>query len=84
MSYDGVSLRSDDVLLAPNSTATRRLTSPAPAYLVVRVPDGSAVVGGVVLSQPEGDLAGLATVPLTSPDVASRAPATVPDPSVGR
>jgi Family of unknown function (DUF5719) len=84
LSFDGVVLQTDDVLLAPDSTATRRLTSPSPSYVVLRVPDGSAVVGGVVLSQPEGDVAGLATIPLTSPDVASRAPQTEVDPAVGR
>ncbi len=84
LSFDGVVLRTDDVLLGPDSTATRRLSSPPPSYVVVRVPDGSAVVGGVVLTQVEGDVAGLATIPLTSPDVASRAPRTEVDPSVGR
>jgi hypothetical protein len=84
LSFDGVVLRTDDVLLGPDSTATRRLTSTPPSYVVVRVPDSSAVVGGVVLAQPEGDVAGLATIPLTSPDVASRAPRTELDPSVGR
>lgn len=84
VSFDGVSLRADDVLLAPGSTATRRLTSPAPSYVVVTVPDGSAVVGGVVFTQPEGDVAGLATLPLTSPDLASRAPTTQWDPAAGR
>jgi hypothetical protein len=84
ISYAGVSLRTEDVLLGPDGTATRRLESPDAGYVVVRVPDGSAVVGTVVLTQPTGDIAGLATLPLTSPDVASRAPLTVFDPSVGR
>jgi hypothetical protein len=84
LSFDGVVLRTDDVLLGPDSTATRRLSSTPPSYVVVRVPDASSVVGGVVLTQPEGDVAGLATIPLTSPDVASRAPRTELDPSVGR
>jgi hypothetical protein len=84
ISFDGVQLRSDDVLLGPDSTATRRLTSTPPSYVVVRVPDGSSIVGGVVLTQPEGKVASLATVPLTSPDVASRAPRTQLDPAVGR
>jgi hypothetical protein len=84
LSLQGVVLRSDDVLLTPGTTATRRLSSPAPSYVVVHVPAGSAVVGGVVLTQSDGDIAGLATVPLTSPDLASRAPSTRPDPAVGR
>jgi Family of unknown function (DUF5719) len=84
VSYEGVRLRTDDVVLGPNSTATRRLNSPAPSYLVVKVPDGSSIVGGVVLTQPDRDVAGLATIPLGSPDLASRAPATRPDYSVGR
>jgi hypothetical protein len=83
-SYDGVTLRTNDILLGPDITATRRLNSPAPSYLVVKVPDDSSVVGGVVLTQPERDVAGLATIPLASPDLASRAPTTRPDSSVGR
>ena len=83
-SYDGVTLRTADVLLGPNSTATRRLNSPAPSYVVVKVPAGSSVVGGVVLTQPKRDVAGLATIPLASPDLASRAPATRQDYSVGQ
>jgi hypothetical protein len=84
LTYTGVTLRTDDVLLGPHSTSTRRLRQEAPAYLVVRVPQGSAVHGGVVYTQPEGEVAGLATVSLTSPDVASRAPDVVVDPTVGR
>jgi len=84
LSYDGVSLRKDDILLGPGTSATRRLTSPGPSYVVVTVPDGSAVVGSVTLTQPEGGVAGLATVPLTSPDVAGRAPRVEQDPAVGR
>lgn len=84
LSYEGVSLRRDDILLAAGSSATRRLTSPGPSYVVVTVPDGSNVVGSVTLTQPDGDIAGLATVPLTSPDVASRAPRVEQDPAVGR
>jgi hypothetical protein len=84
LNYDGVVVRTDEVLVAARSTATRRITSSPPTYLVLQVPDGSSVVGGLVLTQPEGDVAGLATLPLTSPDLASRAPRTVLDPSVGR
>lgn len=84
VSYEGVVLREDDILLAAGGTATRRITSPGPSYIVVDVPDGSAVVGSVTLSQPEGDVAGLATLPLTSPDVASRAPSVEQDPAVAR
>jgi len=82
--YAAVSLRKGDVLLAANSTATRRLNSPSPCYVVVRVPQGSGIYGGVRLAQPEGDIAGLTIIQLTSPDLASRAPAAVPDPGVGR
>ncbi|HEY6688917.1 MAG TPA: DUF5719 family protein [Propionibacteriaceae bacterium] len=84
ISYDGVTLRTGDMLLGANSTATRRLNSPAPSYVVVKVPDGSSVFGGVVLTQPDRrEVSGLATIPLNSPDLASRAPATRPDYSVG-
>jgi hypothetical protein len=83
-SYAGVSLRTGEVLLAANSTATRRLNTSPPSYVVVRVPTGSGVHGGVRLEQADGEVAGLTVVPLTSPDVASRAPALMPDPAVGR
>jgi hypothetical protein len=83
-SYDGVRLRTADAVLAANSTATRRLNSPAPSYIVVNVPDDSSVVAGVVLTQPDRDVAGLATIPLSSPDLASRAPATRADYAAGR
>ena len=54
LSYGGVVLRSDDVLIAARGSATRRVSSPAPSYVVVHVPDGSDVVGGVVLTRPNG------------------------------
>ena len=83
-SFDGVELRTDDVLLAAGSTATRRLDSPAPSYVVVS--GAGRLVGhrrrGLI--EPEGDVAGLATLPLTSPDIAGRAPDSVSDPAVGR
>jgi hypothetical protein len=82
--YQGVTLRTADAVLAANSTATRRLNSPAPSYVVVKVPEDSSVVAGVVLAQPDRDVAGLATIPLGSPDVASRAPVTRPDYGAGR
>lgn len=84
LSYDGVVLRTDSVLIAADGSATRRLASPAPSYVVVHVPDGSSVVGGVVLTRGEGAVAGLSTIPLTSPDVASRAPRVEMDPAAGR
>jgi hypothetical protein len=84
LSYDGVSLRSDDILIGPNATSTRRLDVAGPAYLVLTVPDGSTVHGAVGYAQPEGRVAGLASVSVTSPDVAGRAPNAVPDPTVGR
>ena len=84
ISYDGVTLRTGDMLLGPNSTATRRLDSPTRSYVVVKVPSGSSVFGGLVLTQPDRrEVSGLATIPLSSPDLASRAPATRPDYSVG-
>ena len=84
LSYEGVLLRQDEVFLSANSTATRRLNSPAPSYVVVKVPPGSGIYGGVVLAQPEGSVAGLATAQLASPYVAGRAPVVLADPAVGR
>ena len=51
------------MLLIGGGTATRRLTSPAPAYLVVRTPPDAAVYGSVTYTWPTGDVAGLASVP---------------------
>jgi hypothetical protein len=85
LSHDGVTLRTGDIVLGANSTQTRRLNSPARSYVVVKVPNGSSVLGGLVLTQPDsGEVAGLATIPLVSADLASRAPVTRPGYSVGR
>lgn len=82
--YDGVKIDDDDVLLVPHATATRRLDVGEAAYLVVSVPAGASVVGGVTFLASSGGIAGVATVPVTSPDVASRAPQVEFDPTVGR
>jgi hypothetical protein len=82
--YTGVSLRREDVLVTGDSTATRRLTNDAPSYVVVTVPERSAIIGGIVLTQTQGDVAGLAGLPLASTDASGRAPETRSDPSVGR
>jgi hypothetical protein len=84
LSLDGVVLRTDDMLVAAHSTSTRRLNSPAPSYLLVRLPAGPAIYGSIVLTRPDGPIAGLATVPVLSPDAASRAPDVVADPAVAR
>jgi hypothetical protein len=83
-SLQGVELRSGDVLLAAGGSATRRLASPAPSYVVVDVPDGSSVTGGVDLSDPDGDVAGLASLPLVSPDTSGPPPVVQQDPGAGR
>ena len=82
--YDGVELDDDDVLLLPHATSTRRLETDEAAYLVVSVPAGAQVVGGVTFLASSGGIAGVASVPVTSPDVASRAPQVAFDPTVGR
>jgi hypothetical protein len=84
LSYEGVRLRSDQVVVIGGGTVTRRLTSPAPAYLVVRTPAGSAVYGSVTYSWSTGGVAGLASVPVTSPDLAGLAPQATLDPSLGQ
>ena len=83
-SFAGVELRGGDVLLAAGGSATRRLASPAPSYVVVDVPEGSSVTGGVDLSQSSGDVAGLASVPLVSPDTSGPPPVVEQDPGAGR
>ena len=44
----------------------------------------ASVVGGVTFLASSGGIAGVASVPVISPDVASRAPQVEFDPSVGR
>ncbi len=83
-SLQGVELRAGDILLAAGGSATRRLASPAPSYVVVQVPDGSSVTGGVDLSDPDGDVAGLASIPLVSPDTSGPPPVVEQDPAAGR
>jgi hypothetical protein len=83
-SLQGVELRAGDMLLAAGGSATRRLASPAPSYVVVQVPDGSSVTGGVDLVEPDGDVAGLASIPLVSPDSSGPPPVVSQDPAAGR
>ena len=82
--YTGVSLRREEVLVTVDSTSTRRLINEAPSYVVVTVPEQSSVIGGVVLTQTQGDVAGLAALPLFTTDASALAPETRSDPSVGR
>lgn len=82
--YDGVKLDDDDMLLVPHATATRRIDVDEAAYLVVTAPADAPVVGGVTFLASSGGIAGVATVPVTSPDVAARAPQVQFDPTVGR
>jgi len=82
--YDGVKIDDDNVLLVPHATATRRLDADEAAYLVVTAPANASVVGGVTFLASSGGIAGVASVPVISPDVASRAPQVEFDPSVGR
>ena len=82
--FDGVKIDDDDVLLVPHATATRRLDADEPAYLVVTAPANASVFGGVTFLAASGGIAGVASVPVTSPDVASRAPQVEFDPTVGR
>ena len=83
-SLNGVELRAGDILLAAGGSATRRLSSPTASYVVVQVPDGSSVTGGVDLVEPEGDVAGLASIPLVSPDTSGPPPVVEHDPAAGR
>lgn len=83
-SLDGVELRGGDILLAAQGSATRRLSAPGSSYVVVSVPDGSSVTGGVDLTEPDGDVAGLASVPLVSPDTSGAPPVVEQDPGAGR
>lgn len=81
---EGVELRGGDILLAGGGSATRRLASPTASYVVVQVPTGSSVTGGVDLVEPDGDVAGLASIPLVSPDTSGPPPVVEQDPGAGR
>jgi hypothetical protein len=83
-SLDGVEVRGGDILLAAGGSATRRLNAPGDGYVVVTVPDDSSVTGGVDLSQGDGRVAGLASVPLVSPDTSGPPPVVEQDPGAGR
>jgi hypothetical protein len=81
----GVTIRADSMLVPAHGTSTRRLDAAAgPSYVVVDVPDGGEIHGAVDFAQPEGDVAGLTSLPILSPDRASRSRQAVRDPSVGR
>ncbi|GAA3607459.1 DUF5719 family protein [Microlunatus ginsengisoli] len=81
----GVTLRSDTMLVPAHGTSTRRLDPAAGAsYVQVDVPDGALIYGAADFAQSEGPVAGLTSLPITSPDLASRSRDAVPDPAVGR
>jgi len=82
-SLAGVELRAGDILLAAGGSATRRLASATSSYVVVTVPDGSSVAGGVDLVEPDGAVAGLASIPLVSPDTSGPPPVVQQDPGAG-
>ncbi len=83
-SLDGVSLYTEDVPIAPRSTASRQLTQPAPAYLVLRVPARADVYAGIALSSVQDTVAGLAAAALTSPDLTGRSIVVRSEPQVAR
>lgn len=84
VSYAGQKLYEADVPMLPGTSDTRQLRGTGPAYLVVKAPDGSDVYAGLSVTQGEGDVAGLTTPSLISPDLASRAPDMTADPGVAR
>ena len=81
---NGVSLYTEDVPIAPHSTAARQLSQPAPAYLVLRVPNGAHVYGGVTEASQQDSVAGLTGTALISPDLSGRAAVVRSDPQVAR
>ncbi len=84
LTYTGTSLRTDDIVLIPGGTASRRLNVTAPAFLVVRAPIGSAVFGGVSFTGSAGGIAGLTAMPIGSPDQAGPPPQASFDPALGQ
>ncbi len=78
--YDGKSLLTDTLTLLPGTTRTKRLPTAASAYLVADPPAGSSVYGDIIVTENSGQVAGLATSPLRSPNVAAGALETTADP----
>ena len=84
VSYAGVTLSSDDLVVIGGGTVSRRITEPVGAYLVVRTPPDATIYGSVSYVWPTPQVAGLASVPITSADLASRAPRVSFDPHLGQ
>ncbi len=81
---NGVSLYTEDIPIAPHSTAGRQLTQPAPAYLTLKAPTGAEIYAGVTESSDQDSVAGLTAAALTSPDQSGRATVVLSDPDVAR
>jgi hypothetical protein len=84
LSLAGVELHRGDMLVPAHATSIRRLTSAPPSYLVLDLPDGPKLYGTVRLASTSGPVGGLASLQITSPDLAFRVRSAVPDPTVGR
>ena len=85
VNLNGVALREDTMLVPAHGTSTRRLDAAAgTAYVDLDIPDGALIYGAADFAQSEGPVAGLTSIPITSPDRAARSRSAVPDPAVGR
>lgn len=73
ISLSGVAVKTELVTLAPSSTVSRSVSSPLPAYVMIRVPENSGVYAGLVQRRTgNDDVAGITSYAVSSPDVAAR------------
>ncbi|GAB3739960.1 DUF5719 family protein [Microlunatus parietis] len=73
VSMAGVTVKLEKVQVAASSTLVRQLSSPLPAYVVIRTPENSGVYAGLVQRRTgNSDVSGITTLAVSSPDVADR------------
>ena len=85
VNLSGVTLRKDSMLVPAHGTSTRRLDgSVGPSYVDLDIPDNAQIYGAVDFAESEGPVAGLSSLPVTSPDRVARSRDAVAEPSVGR
>ncbi len=85
VSLAGVEVRTEKISIAASSTVSRSITSPLPAYLVIRAPDNAGVYAGLVQrATGNSDVAGITAFAVSSPDVADRIKPASYDPWAAR
>lgn len=84
LNLDGVSLYDEEIPIPAGGSIERRVTQAAPAYIVVRAPEGTQVYGGFTLAQSGGDVYGTAAAPLITPGLAGRGRPSENDPRIAQ